>query len=59
MTELIAVGGQLTVTQVDLLRGICILVDCPVPVIPADVVYENAQGAPQPPETRNVQAARG
>lgn len=45
MTRVIAVGGQLTVPQVDLLRGICLLVDCPVPAIPADVVYQDATRA--------------
>ncbi|MDF3022089.1 MAG: hypothetical protein K0Q92_3392 [Steroidobacteraceae bacterium] len=60
MARVLAVGGQLTVPQVDLLRGICILVDCPVPVIPADVVYEDAQLARQGAEPRNAQAsARG
>ena len=60
MARVLAVGGQLTVPQVDLLRGICILVDCPVPVIPADVFYEDAPVAPQAAEPRNAQAgARG
>jgi hypothetical protein len=27
---------------VDLLRGTCIIVDCAVPVIPIDVVFEEA-----------------
>jgi hypothetical protein len=31
------------VSQVDLLRGICLIVDCPVPAIPVDVVYEDAE----------------
>jgi Zn-dependent protease with chaperone function len=43
MARVIAVGGRLTVPQVDLLRAICLVVDCPVPVLPADVVFdENA-----------------
>jgi len=42
MARVIAVGGRLTVQQVDLLRGICIVVDCPVPLLPIDVVYEEA-----------------
>ena len=33
MARVIAVGGRLTVPQVDLLRGVCLIVDCPVPVI--------------------------
>jgi hypothetical protein len=40
MARVIAVGGKLTVPQVDLLRGICLLVDCQVPLIPVDVVYD-------------------
>jgi Zn-dependent protease with chaperone function len=40
MARVIAVGGRLTVAQVDLLRGICLIVDCPTPLIPVDVVYE-------------------
>ena len=40
MARVIAVGGRLTVPQVDLLRGVCMVVDCPVPLIPIDVVFE-------------------
>lgn len=50
MARVIAVGGKLTVPQVDLLRGVCLVVDCPVPLIPIDVVFEEAdvrQSAPQ------------
>jgi hypothetical protein len=46
MGRVIAVGGRLTVPQVDLLRGICQLVDCPVPLLPVDVVFEDADLAP-------------
>jgi hypothetical protein len=42
MARVIAVGGRLTVPQIDLLRGVCMVVDCPVPVIPIDVVFEEA-----------------
>jgi Zn-dependent protease with chaperone function len=42
MARVIAVGGRLTVPQVDLLRGVCMVVDCPVPLIPIDVVFEEA-----------------
>jgi hypothetical protein len=43
MARVLAVGGKLTVPQVDLLRAACMIVDCPVPVLPVDVVYdENA-----------------
>jgi len=42
MARVIAVGGRMTVPQVDLLRGTCIIVDCAVPVIPIDVVFEEA-----------------
>jgi Zn-dependent protease with chaperone function len=40
MARVIAVGGKLTVPQVDLLRGVCLVVDCPVPLIPIDVVFD-------------------
>jgi hypothetical protein len=56
MARVIAVGGRLTVPQVDLLRGICILVDCQVPVIPVDVVYEDVASQLRPPAARNQQA---
>ena len=42
LARVIAVGGRLTVSQVDLLRGICISIDCQVPLIPIDVVFEEA-----------------
>ena len=45
MARVIAVAGRLTVPQVDLLRGICIVVDCQVPVIPADVTFEDPDAA--------------
>jgi Zn-dependent protease with chaperone function len=45
LARVIAVGGQLTVPQVDLLRGVCLLIDCPVPMLPPDVVYEHSLGA--------------
>jgi len=48
MARVIAVGGQLTVPQVDLLRAVCILIDCPVPMLAADVVYEDAEAARPP-----------
>jgi hypothetical protein len=35
----------LTVPQVDLLRATCLLIDCPLPTLPVDVVYED-HGAP-------------
>ena len=41
MARVIAVGGRLTVPQVDLLRGVCLVVDCQVPLIPVDVVFED------------------
>jgi Zn-dependent protease with chaperone function len=46
LARVVAVGGRLTVPQVDLLRAICILVDCAVPPLPADVVYEGIEIAP-------------
>ena len=42
MARVIAVGGRLTAPQIDLLRGVCMVVDCPVPLIPIDVVFEEA-----------------
>jgi hypothetical protein len=44
MARVLAVGGQLTVPQVDLLRGICLFIDCAAPLVPIDVVFE--EGAP-------------
>jgi len=46
MARVIAVGGQLTVPQVDLLRAACLVIDCAVPVLPADVVFEDPDSAP-------------
>jgi Zn-dependent protease with chaperone function len=40
MARVIAVGGKLTVAQVDLLRATCMIIDCPLPVLPADVVFD-------------------
>ena len=46
LARVIAVGGRLTVPQVDLLRAICLIVDCQVPLLPIDVVYEDSDVAP-------------
>jgi hypothetical protein len=46
MARVIAVGGKLTVPQVDLLRAICLVVDCQVPLLPVDVVFEEGDAAP-------------
>jgi hypothetical protein len=40
MARVIAVGGKLTVPQLDLLRLTCALIDCPVPVLPEDVEFD-------------------
>ena len=40
MARVIAVGGQLTVSQLDLLRAICLIIECPAPELPADLVLE-------------------
>jgi hypothetical protein len=45
MARIIAVGGRLTVPQVDLLRGTCLIVDCAVPLIPIDVTFDEADVA--------------
>jgi hypothetical protein len=42
LARVIAVGGRLTTSQVDLLRTICLVVDCQVPLLPIDVVFEDA-----------------
>jgi hypothetical protein len=42
MARVIAVGGKLTVPQVDLLRAACMIIDCPLPVLPADVVFDES-----------------
>jgi Zn-dependent protease with chaperone function len=47
LARVVAVGGRLTVTQVDLLRGTCLLIDCAVPTLPLDVVYEDYIATPQ------------
>jgi len=47
MARVIAVGGHLTVAQVDLLRATCLVIDCAVPVLPIDVVFEDSDAAPQ------------
>jgi Zn-dependent protease with chaperone function len=39
--RVISVGGVLTIAQADLLRGICLVVECPLPMLPDDVVYED------------------
>jgi Zn-dependent protease with chaperone function len=57
MARVIAVGGRLTVPQVDLLRGVCLVVDCGVPVIPVDVVYEDVESQLRPPPARNAHAS--
>jgi Zn-dependent protease with chaperone function len=50
LARVIAVGGQLTVPQVDLLRYVCLALDCPVPLLPPDVVYEGAENPPRTPQ---------
>jgi Zn-dependent protease with chaperone function len=45
LARVISVGGRLTVSQVDLLRGVCQLIDCPVPVLPEDVIYEDKEAS--------------
>lgn len=45
LARVISVGGRLTVSQVDLLRGVCQLIDCPVPVLPEDVVYDDKEAS--------------
>lgn len=46
MARVLAVGGKLTVPQLDLLRAICALTDCPVPDLPPDLAFDaHATGA--------------
>ncbi len=40
MVRVLAMGGKLTAPQVDLLRGVCALVDCAVPALPVDLAFE-------------------
>ncbi|HET7810553.1 MAG TPA: M48 family metallopeptidase [Steroidobacteraceae bacterium] len=47
MARVVAVGGRLTVPLVDLLRAACVLIDCPVPMLAPDVVYDEADTAPR------------
>ncbi len=51
MARVIAVGARLTVSQVDLLRGTCLIVGCPTPLIPVDVVFDEADAG----RTRTIQ----
>jgi hypothetical protein len=46
LARVVAVGGRLTVQQVDLLRAICLTVDCQVPLLPIDVVFEEIDVTP-------------
>ncbi len=46
MARVIAVGGQLTVPQVELLRAACMVIDCGVPVLPIDVIFEENEAPP-------------
>jgi hypothetical protein len=48
LARVISVGGRLTVPQVDLLRAICLVVDCQVPLLPIDVVFEEADVSAPP-----------
>jgi hypothetical protein len=45
MARVIAVGGRLTVPQVDLLRAACLIIDCPVPTLASDVVFDESDFA--------------
>jgi hypothetical protein len=48
MARVLAVGGRLTVPQVDLLRGACLVLGCALPAVPADVAFEDPlEGAAQ------------
>ena len=47
LARVISVGGHLTVPQMDLLRATCLVIDCPVPLLPIDVLFEDTDTAPQ------------
>jgi len=47
IARVVAVGGRLTVPLVDLLRATCLIIDCPVPMLAVDVVYDEADTAPR------------
>jgi Zn-dependent protease with chaperone function len=55
MARVIAIGGKLTVPQVDLLRAACMIIDCPVPLLPVDVVFDEN---PLPATSSNTSAAQ-
>jgi hypothetical protein len=40
MARVLAVGGRLTVPQLDLLRAVCAVTDCPVPDLPPDLEFD-------------------
>jgi Zn-dependent protease with chaperone function len=40
MARVLAVGGKITVPQLDLLRAICALTDCPLPDLPPDLEFD-------------------
>jgi Zn-dependent protease with chaperone function len=42
LARVIAVGGRLTVPQIELLRATCVIVDCAVPLIPIDVTFDES-----------------
>ena len=50
LARVMAVGGKLTVPQVDLVRGVCLVVDCQLPLVPEDVVYEDERFASRAPQ---------
>jgi Zn-dependent protease with chaperone function len=43
LVRVIAVGGTLAVAQVDYLRGACLVVGCPLPTLPAEVMYDDPE----------------
>ena len=45
MARVLAVGGKLTVPQIDLLRAVCALTDCPLPDLPPDLEFDAHSGA--------------
>jgi hypothetical protein len=50
MARVLAVGGRLTVPQLDLLRAVCAVTDCPVPDLPPDLEFDAHAALIVPPK---------
>jgi Zn-dependent protease with chaperone function len=54
MARVLAVGGALTLAQVDLLRAACMLVDCPLPLLPPDLAFDESDTGRAAPAQANA-----